>query len=78
MSVATERHPFEPNPMRGRFAGEFNWAECRVCRMPNTHERHPQAARGALGHHGEDDYATCYEAKHWERPVVTNEGGFAQ
>jgi hypothetical protein len=70
-------HPFIPNPMHGRFKGQSNWAECAHCRMPNTHRVHPQAARGALGHQGLDDYQQCYDEGHWDRPVLNNEGRLA-
>ncbi len=34
-------HKFEPNPIRApKFRGLFNWAECRLCRMPREHRVH--------------------------------------
>lgn len=68
---SSTRHGFVPNPMRN---GLKNWAECGRCGMPNTHRVHPQAARGAMGHAGDDDFLTCYSEDHWREPVVTNEG----
>lgn len=53
----------------------WNHNECGTCGMPRTHRVHPQADRGAMGHHGADDYQTCYDAKHWDKPITTNEGG---
>lgn len=37
-------------------------ANCPLCSPAPT-----LAARGAMGHHGDDDYATCNEHRHWER-----------
>lgn len=73
MSKSETRHGFQARQMRGG----WNQNECGECGMPRTHRVHPQADRGAMGHHGDEDYQTCYDESHWERPVTTNEGGTA-
>jgi hypothetical protein len=74
MSKSSEPHLFQPNPGKGKWDGYYNHQECGYCRMPRTHEVHPQAQRGALGHHGDDNYAECWDATHWSQPVISNEG----
>jgi hypothetical protein len=74
VSKSNTLHRFVPN--RSSWHGEvvYNQAECGDCRMPRTHRVHPQADRGALGHRGDDDYMACYNEKHWDKPITTNEG----
>lgn len=65
-------HRFTPRRMERYEAWNHN--ECGACGMPRTHRVHPQADRGAMGHFRDDDYTSCYDESHWERPIVTNEG----
>ena len=70
--VEADRNPEFPDPFPNestviaKVIGSANARYREGLKDPVAHSP-TLAERGAMGHHGDDDYATCNERRHWER-----------